>query len=235
MKALKMKKLKTGFSRLIVPALAVFLLGVFSLCAVSAYADDKNQSRKNHKEYRHGKDYDEDRHRKDHDEDRHRNDNDEYRHRKKHGFFSTMFASRKMPVVDHANTKEECSDCHWAYLPGLLPERSWKAILAKPNDHFGEEIELSRAVQQDIAGYLSKYAADRIESRYSMKILNSIDPNDTPLRISKNRYIVKKHDDIGPSILKRESIGGLNNCIACHQQVDKTGKFSEHDVEIPEK
>ena len=39
----------------------------------------------------------------------------------------------------------ECSDCHLAYPPRLLPARSWAKVLAGQRDHFGEDLALDDA------------------------------------------------------------------------------------------
>ena len=33
---------------------------------------------------------------------------------------------------------EECSECHIAYSASMLPQRSWKKMMASLDDHFGE-------------------------------------------------------------------------------------------------
>jgi Dihaem cytochrome c len=40
----------------------------------------------------------------------------------------------------------ECGACHFTYLPGLLPARSWRALMARANDHVSPgEARLRRA------------------------------------------------------------------------------------------
>ena len=38
--------------------------------------------------------------------------------------------------------KAECSSCHMAYHPGLLPERSWRKMMAELDKHFGQNASL---------------------------------------------------------------------------------------------
>ena len=45
-------------------------------------------------------------------------------------------------AVTDAKYQSECGACHFAYLPGMLPARSWDALLTKSNEHFGETLSL---------------------------------------------------------------------------------------------
>jgi aldehyde:ferredoxin oxidoreductase len=55
----------------------------------------------------------------------------------------------------------------------------------------------------------------------------------TPPRITETPYILKKHEDISPDVLKRKSIGSQSNCPACHTTA-KEGIYREKFVVIPE-
>ena len=46
------------------------------------------------------------------------------------------------PVAD-ATYAKECGSCHFAYLPGTLPARSWYAVMQGSDNHFGESLSLS--------------------------------------------------------------------------------------------
>jgi hypothetical protein len=54
----------------------------------------------------------------------------------------------------------------------------------------------------------------------------------TPVRVSETPYILEKHHDLDASILKRPSIGYLENCIACHTSADQ-GNYDDDYVTIP--
>ena len=139
---------------------------------------------------------------------------------------------KQMPAVSNAKWKSECSSCHMLYHPGLLPERSWKKIMAGLDNHFGENATLDAPTQDEIALFLAANSADKSQNRRSTRINQSIPVNVTPLRISETRYFLSKHDEISPATFKRKSIGSASNCIACHQGAEK-GNFSESLVKIP--
>lgn len=44
--------------------------------------------------------------------------------------------------------------------------------------------------------------------------------SEIPMRITQIPYIQKKHHEIGPDVLKKEAIGSLSNCSACHTGAD---------------
>jgi hypothetical protein len=52
------------------------------------------------------------------------------------------------------------------------------------------------------------------------------------MRITDIPYIRKKHREINPGVLNRESIGSLSNCIACHTTAGE-GIYDDDNVNIP--
>lgn len=139
---------------------------------------------------------------------------------------------RKLPVVSNAKWKAECSSCHMAYHPGLLPERSWKKMMAGLDKHFGENAALDPPTRAEIEQFLISNSADRVDNRRSQRITQSIAANEAPLRISETAYFKGKHDEISAATFKRKSIGSASNCIACHKGAEQ-GNFSESLVRIP--
>ena len=141
--------------------------------------------------------------------------------------------TRYMPPVDNELYAEECSSCHFLYLPGLLPSGSWVKIMEGGEDHFGEDLALDEETSMEILNYLKANGAETTGAKRSVKIMRSL-KGATPLRITETRYIVKKHDEIRSSVYKRESISSFSNCVACHRTADE-GIFSERDIKIPKK
>jgi len=140
--------------------------------------------------------------------------------------------SKQMPPVMNAKWKAECSSCHMLYHPGLLPERSWKAVMAGLDKHFGENAGLDAATRDEITTFLALNSADKLDNRRSSRINQSIPASATPLRVSETRYFTSKHDEISAATFKRKSVGSASNCIACHRGAEK-GDFSESQVKIP--
>jgi len=138
-----------------------------------------------------------------------------------------------VPAVSNPLYATECSACHFAYQPGWLPARSWKKMMLNLDDHFGENAELDQNSNDLITRYLIAESADNKPNRKSHKILRSIGKNDAPLSIANLPYILRKHDEIPPRLIRGNAkVGSAANCIACHSGASQ-GQFNEHGVNIP--
>jgi hypothetical protein len=133
--------------------------------------------------------------------------------------------------VTNETYKEACGGCHFAYQPELLPSASWLKILNQLNDHFGEEIEAEADTIKNISDYLKSNGAETSSSKRSKKIMRSLG-REVPIRITDIPYIRRKHHELAPAVLKRESIGSLANCTACHITAEK-GIYDDDHVKIP--
>lgn len=140
--------------------------------------------------------------------------------------------SKILPQVSNAKWQAECSSCHMAYQPGLLPERSWRKLMTGLDKHFGENAGLDAATAEEITRFLAANAADRSGNRRSAKIAASIPLASTPLRISETVYFRRKHEEIAAETWRRPMVGSPANCQACHQTAEK-GDFSERNVRFP--
>jgi hypothetical protein len=129
--------------------------------------------------------------------------------------------------------KKECGSCHFAYQPGLLPVRSWRKIMNTLEDHFGDNAELASDDQKIITDYLVATAAGDAGYKASMKILQSVNANDTPVAISKTRYFVSKHDEVPVRmVLDNPQVKSFAHCARCHTKADN-GSYNEREVKIP--
>lgn len=141
-------------------------------------------------------------------------------------------SGRGLPAATNAKWAAECGACHLAYPPGFLPERSWQAVMAGLERHFGENAALDPPTRAEIARFLAGNAADRNGSRRSATIAASIAPGSVPLRITATRWFDAKHDEIGATVWQRDTVASRANCGACHRTADR-GDYSERDVAIP--
>jgi hypothetical protein len=133
--------------------------------------------------------------------------------------------------VNDPTYKENCGGCHFAYQPGLLPSASWKVILDRLDDHFGESIDLDQHSKSVILGYLETNSAEHSPANRSAKIMRSL-RGQVPRRITEIPYIREKHHELSPSVFEREAIGSLSNCIACHATAEK-GVYDDDKTSIP--
>jgi len=112
-----------------------------------------------------------------------------------------------------------------------LPSGSWEKVLAGLEDHFGEMLDLDPGARKIVTEYLKANAAEHSSAKRAVKIMRSL-RNRTPLRITEIPYIREKHDEVSPKVLKRESIGSLSNCPACHTTAER-GIYEDDYVATP--
>ena len=151
---------------------------------------------------------------------------DDHKHHGKHG-------DRRLNAPENQLYRETCGGCHLAYPPGLLPAGSWRTIVDGQSDHFGEDLGLSQAEQQELVKYLEANAADTSFAKLSRKIMKSL-AGQKPLRITQITYIIHEHedDDVPRGAFQRKSVGSFANCVACHPDA-AAGDFDDDQVRIP--
>ncbi|MDX8387680.1 MAG: diheme cytochrome c [Ghiorsea sp.] len=148
------------------------------------------------------------------------------------GFFSSKGG---VEAVKNDLYRANCAECHFAYQPGLLPKRSWQALMMPKalENHFGDNAELDEPERQKILTYLTNHAADDSGYKRSRKMMRSIAENETPLRITEVSYFKRKHDEIPLRyVTGNPKVKSWANCAACHTTAEK-GSFDDDDVRIP--
>lgn len=136
------------------------------------------------------------------------------------------------PTATNLKWKNECSACHMAYPPSLLPERSWRKMMSGLGSHFGQDASLDAPTAKEITDFLVNNSADHVANKRASKVMRSLAPAQTPLRISETAWFVRKHDEVPAQTWKRAKIGSAANCAACHPGAEK-GDYSEDRVRIP--
>ena len=137
-----------------------------------------------------------------------------------------------LPRLVHPSWQQECASCHLAYPPSMLPKASWRKIMGGLDQHFGDNASLDPATQADILKFLEAHAADSSRSRMGSRVMQGLDPQNPPLRITESRWFVKKHDEVPRAAWSRKSVGSAANCAACHRQAEQ-GVFDDDTVKIP--
>lgn len=127
-----------------------------------------------------------------------------------------------MPAQLNAKFKQECTSCHIAYSPGLLPAESWRKIMAGLDKHFGSDASLDIKDNKEITDFLVSNASSRWNG-----------PG-TPLRITETAWFKREHDgeEISPSVWKSPQVKSPSNCGACHTQAEQ-GDFGEGNIKVP--
>jgi len=151
-------------------------------------------------------------------------DHDEKRHSEKHnGKYGGENRGKPLqPVQTNALFQQECSTCHIAYAPGLLPAESWRKVMNGLDKHFGSDASLSEQDNKEITAFLVKNASNRWTAPTS------------PLRIGDAEWFKRKHDEheINPAIWKKPQVKSPANCAACHLQADRND-YSERNIRMP--
>ncbi|OGA11104.1 MAG: cytochrome C [Betaproteobacteria bacterium RIFCSPLOWO2_02_64_14] len=157
----------------------------------------------------------------------------------KEGSFSQWMISlsryKEVRPVDNKVYKEECSGCHMAYQPGLLPAKSWEKMLNEKamSDHFGDDASLDADTLKEILTYAVANSADKSYYKRSRKIALATETGDAPLRITEVRYIKRKHHEIPEKMIKgNNDVKSLSFCNACHTKAEE-GNFDNDTVRIP--
>lgn len=118
--------------------------------------------------------------------------------------------------------QRECSACHIAYPPGLLPAASWQRLMSNLPRHFGTDASLDEATQRELSAWLQAHANGG-------KRAVTPPPED---RITRSRWFLREHDEVSATTWQRPAVKSPSNCAACHRGADQ-GDFDEHQVRIP--
>lgn len=152
-----------------------------------------------------------------------------------HEWGFSWFKQSKLDVAPVVNPlyREECGSCHFAFQPGLLPEKSWRKMMTELEDHFGDNAELDAETQKNLLNYLVANSADKSNYKRSKRIMGSLRQNEVPLRISDTLYFQRKHDEIPQRfVVDNKDVTSYSNCTACHKRAEG-GSYNEHEVIIP--
>lgn len=136
----------------------------------------------------------------------------------------------------------ECGACHFAYLPGMLPARSWDVLVTKSNEHFGETLSLDAETLRHIREYLTANAGDRSDFTGPKQFLQRLSDESTPLRITSLRMFKGYHFSV---LHKMGLVAGLNSvrelspqarkamldCNSCHERA-AAGSFAQREIII---
>ncbi len=126
------------------------------------------------------------------------------------------------PAQVNAKFKQECSACHIAYSPELLPAESWRKVMTGLDKHFGTDASLTDAERKEITTFLVNNSSKRWSAATA------------PLRITETSWFKSKHDtdEVPSSVWKSPQVKSPANCAACHTQAER-GDFSERNIQMP--
>jgi mono/diheme cytochrome c family protein len=143
--------------------------------------------------------------------------------------------------------QQECSACHIAYQPGMLPAGSWQRIVNNLKQHYGVNASLDEDTVKELEQWLTAQA-DRApampvppeghaaRSWLAFKLFEVETGHPPEDRITRSSWFWGIHQRM-PSAMWRQlenqkAIKSISNCDTCHTTADK-GNFSKHNVRAP--
>ena len=129
---------------------------------------------------------------------------------------TAVAAGKAVPAGAEMETQKECSTCHMAYPPEMLPVRSWRKIMGNLANHFGENATLPEPSRADIEAYLITNAGDAPGAPDGPVFVNDIPADATPLRITDTPVWNRVHGEVPESFFASSKVKSKANCVACH-------------------
>lgn len=126
------------------------------------------------------------------------------------------------PVDAAALHAQECSACHIAYAPRLLPAESWRRLTGRLDRHYGTDASLDPAAVAALAAWLEAGAARRGRAAEAP-------PED---RITRSGWFVREHRAFDAAAWSHPSVRSASQCIACHSRAAE-GDFRERGLRMP--
>lgn len=151
------------------------------------------------------------------------------------GWLFTVQRMKEVRPVSDPAYQSECGECHLAYPPGLLPARSWDALLTADalHQHFGANAEVDAARLRQIRTYAIANAADTSYTKRSRKIAAATAAGPVPLRITQVSTIERTHRHLtAQQVSGNPKVKSLSQCDACHTQAAQ-GVYDNDTVSIP--
>lgn len=142
--------------------------------------------------------------------------------RESEGFFGFLKGEARVAAPSNQPSKyqQECSACHIAYPPALLPSASWQHLMGSLDKHFGVDASLANADIREISNWLASHSRTDGEQP----------PQN---RITQSSWFKRQHfGEVPTSVWKRPQVGSPSHCDACHQGAAQ-GSFDEDSVRIP--
>ncbi len=135
-------------------------------------------------------------------------------------------AQRTVPVPALTAYQQECSVCHFAYPPGLLPAAAWKNITDALPKHFAANVLLNSDTQSVIASWLQTKA---INPEW---LGTQMPPDNRITRADWWQQIHKPSKKLTTKVWKSPYVKSPSNCAACHRGAP-SGEYNAKTVLIP--
>jgi len=139
---------------------------------------------------------------------------------------------RFSPITSEA-VRSECSGCHIAYQPQMLPQRSWRRLMDALPGHFDAELSLDEQTKQQVLRYLVDNAADRSETKGARKFLRGLSSSDAPIRITDTPRWKEKHHELPEVVWSDPRIAFKADCAVCHTESARGRYDDDEGLRVP--
>jgi cytochrome b len=146
------------------------------------------------------------------------------------GLEQLPYVGRQLP--DNVAWRDSCGGCHGPFHPTLLPARSWKAHLDRPDNHFGLSWQFDAKTLSEIRVFLQQNSAETEMTEAAYRINKSIPADATPLRITETAFWIEKHGRIDSGTWSNPAVGSQSNCRACHRDAEY-GTYDDAAIRLP--
>ena len=143
------------------------------------------------------------------------------------------FADHAFPKVANETVLNECTDCHLAYQPQMLPRRSWQKLMEGLADHFGEELSLDSETRDEVLGYLLENAADSGKRRKGRTFMKGLGRQDAPIRITETPRWRRNHHELADRVWADPRVEFKGQCEVCHTEAERGRYDDDHGLRVP--
>lgn len=112
--------------------------------------------------------------------------------------------------------RTECTGCHVAYAPDLLPAETWQRIMRGLDKHYGVDAATDSRESEEIERFLVRNAGNELRP---MK-------NGDPLRLTDTLWFHRRHGMV-KAFFQTSQVKSKANCTACHVHADD-GRYDEY-------
>lgn len=124
----------------------------------------------------------------------------------------------------------ECKSCHAPHHPSLASAATWRAVMSRLDDHFGDNASLDPTLTAQLVGYLTSNSAEHWDTLAANRLREPSAAE--PLRITATDGWKRIHRDIPEAVFKRKAVAGKLNCASCHTDAE-TGLFAPRAILVP--
>ncbi len=130
-----------------------------------------------------------------------------------------------MPADAPAAFKTECSSCHLAFPPRLLPADDWRRVMAALDRHYGDNASLDDRTRKQIEDFLVRNAGSASSNRPGPGTGN-------PPRLTGTPWFQHKHREVSAQVWRDPKVKSAANCSACHTGAEQ-GRYGENEITMP--